>query len=93
MAVLRRIRDQLGADDAAGPGTVLDDDLPAEPLGQVRGDHAADKVVETARRERNDDPHRLGRKFLRGRWSRQRERETRDSEQTSVQSGHAVAPL
>ena len=35
VAVLRRIRHQLGADHAAGAGAVVDDELLAEPLARV----------------------------------------------------------
>ena len=59
VAVGRCFRHQLGADDAAGAGLVLDHELLAEPLAELRADDARQNVVEPARRERHDHPHRL----------------------------------
>jgi len=53
-------------DHGTGAGAILHDHLPAEPLGQVRGDHATDDIVDAARRERHDDPNLFGRILLRG---------------------------
>ena len=72
----RRVRRDFRADDAAGAAAVVDDDLLAQVLAQVRGDHAPDHVVAAAGRERNDEPHRLHRIVLRRRRGREREQES-----------------
>ena len=78
VAVGRRLRHQLGADDAAGAGLVLDDELLAEPLAELRADDARQDVVEPARRERHDHPHRPVRiVVLRGGRREQRQRTCR----------------
>ncbi len=59
MAVGRRFRRRFGADDPARAALVVGDDLPAQALGELEGDHAPDDVVAAAGRERDDQPHRL----------------------------------
>ena len=65
VAVLGRVGGELGADDAARAAAVVDDELLAEPPAQLRGDHAADRVIDGAGGERNDDAHQLGGVVLR----------------------------
>ena len=84
MAIGRRMRDELGADDAACSGAVLRNHLPAELPAQVRGDHAPDQIVQAAGRERNDDPHLLGGVLLRRRRCREGQDKARDREQPWV---------
>jgi len=56
----------LRADDPSGAALVVDDDLPAQALGKLEGDHAPDDVVAAAGWKRNDHAHRLARIRLRG---------------------------
>jgi hypothetical protein len=65
VAVGARVLDQLGAEDAAGTGPVLNDHGLAHGLGHGRGEHACDRVRRSARGVGND--HRDGprRIFLR----------------------------
>src|SRR5258705_11450384 len=58
VAVRRRIHDRLGADVAAGPGPVLDDELLAKPLGKPLTDQARHDVGTPASGETNDYAHR-----------------------------------
>ena len=53
----------LDAEQAAGAGPVLDDDLRAEPLGEPLRSEARDEVRAAAGGERHDDVHRLRRIF------------------------------
>jgi hypothetical protein len=55
VAIGLRARDRLGADIAAGPATVLDQEILAVPLGQLLRDDTGDDVVGAAGRERHDD--------------------------------------
>ena len=66
VAVRRRLRHGVGADVAAGPRLVLDDDALAPRLGELLRDRPADGVQRSARRERHDELHRPGRERLRG---------------------------
>ena len=59
VAIGRGSRADFGADDAAGAGAVVDDDLLAELLAQFCCKHAAEDVVAAARWKRDDHPHRL----------------------------------
>ena len=61
VAVRRRARDLGGADRAAAAGLVVDDQRLAERPVDLLGDDAGDDVGGAAGRERNDQPHRLGR--------------------------------
>ena len=54
VAVGRRPGDRLGADDAARPAPVLDDELLAECLGELVGPGPADEVAGPARRVGQD---------------------------------------
>ena len=85
MAVLRRIGDDLAADDATGAAAIVDDDLLAEPLAEMLGDYAGDNVVDAAGRERHDEPHRPVRVILRqgGAWEQQQERAADRCEQSA----------
>src|SRR5215207_304603 len=63
MPVGRGLGDCIGADDAAGAGPVVDDNGLAERLLEIRLDQSRDRVVEPARRERDDNadgPVRIG---------------------------------
>jgi hypothetical protein len=61
VAVRRGLRRHAGADDGAGSAAVVHDDRHPEALRHFRRDHARDHVGAAARRERNDEPYRLGR--------------------------------
>ena len=63
VAVRRRAGDRLGADQAAAAGAVLDEELLAEGLAELVGEHAAEQVVGAAGRIGDDDAHRLVRPF------------------------------
>src|SRR5712691_2599952 len=78
MAVGRRFRRRFGADDAARAALVVGDDLPAQALGELEGDHAPDDVVAAAGRERDDEAYRLGRIRLCGGVCVQRDGEERE---------------
>ena len=83
VAVGRRLRHQFGADDAAGAGLVLDDELLAEPLAEAAQlDDARQDVVQPARRERHDHPHRLVRRVV----LRRDRRERRETVQAAISS-------
>jgi hypothetical protein len=92
VAVFRRIGGELAADDAAGAAAVVHHDLLAQPRAQLGGDQAADAVVDGARRERNDQPYRLGRVVLRRGRRREGQQQPRGLEQQCVQSWHHVLP-
>ena len=66
VAVGRRARDGFGADQAAAAGAVLDEELLAEGLAELVGEHAAEQIVGAAGRIGDDDAHRLVRPFGRG---------------------------
>jgi len=59
IAVRRRTRNNLAADDAARPAPVLHDHLLAERATERAGDDPCGEIDETARRESHDHPHRL----------------------------------
>ena len=61
----RGLRDELRADDAARPSAVLDDEILLQGLAQPLRYQATQSVGGSARRERNDDAHRLGGPSLR----------------------------
>ena len=61
VAVGIRPRHRFGADDAAGPGPVVDDELLAQRFGQLAGDEPPDDVVRRPGRERNHPAHRPAR--------------------------------
>ena len=65
VAVGRGIRDALAAIHAAGAADIFDHHLLAEHLAHARREHAPDRVLRAARRERNDHGDRPGRKVLR----------------------------
>ena len=89
VAVGRRVRRKLGADDAAGAGAVVDDHLLAEPLAHLRGDGAADDVVAAAGRERDDQPDRpVGIIRLRRGRGRQRNQQSGGGQQQSARFAH-----
>ena len=58
VAVGRRARRVFGADHAAGAGLEFHQELLAQPLAQLVGNDARPGLVDAARIERNDDPHR-----------------------------------
>ena len=59
VSVRRGLGGEGGADDAAGPNLVLDDDRLPERCGQVLADQAREDVRTLAWREWNDEPDRL----------------------------------
>jgi hypothetical protein len=61
IAVGRTFRDQLGTDVATGARSVVDDERLPERFRQLLRDRARQDVGRAARRERDDDPHRLRR--------------------------------
>ena len=61
VAVGRRLRDDLRADDGVGAGLRIDQHLLAELRRQRIGDHPHQGIDRAARIERHDDAHRLGR--------------------------------
>jgi len=65
VAVGRRRRDGLRADERAAARAVLDDERLAELRRQALGDEAPDHVVAAAGRARHDDVHCAARVFLR----------------------------
>src|SRR6266581_428794 len=89
----------FGADDAAGAGAaVVDDHLAAEPLAQIGAEYAAHDVVAAARRERNDQPHWLGRVVLRCRHGREGEQQPQGPDHGLDEQGvdglhHAFSPV
>ncbi len=58
MAVSRRLRHDLRADDAAASRTVVDDEGLSVPLAELLCEHPADRVGATTGRERDDQAHR-----------------------------------
>ena len=75
VAIGRRFRRGIDADGAASAATVVDDHPLPEALAELRGHHASYDVVRAARRERDDEPHRLRRIGLRVRPSSQKQEE------------------
>src|SRR4029079_18063986 len=65
-AIRRRARDRLGTDQAAAAGAVLDEELLAECLVELFGEHPAEQIVGAAGGIRHDHAHRLVRPFGRG---------------------------
>jgi hypothetical protein len=98
VSVRRRLRDEVGADAAAGPGAIVDDDRLPELLRELVGDEPRDDVGRATRRERNDEPDRLRRIVLRCRELRQRdhrrEREdgNRQARERPESEAHAWSP-
>jgi ribulose-5-phosphate 4-epimerase/fuculose-1-phosphate aldolase len=67
VAVGRGLGRHLCADETACAAHVLDDHRVAEALRELRRDDSADDIVAAARRERDDEPHRLAGIGLRSR--------------------------
>src|SRR5205807_10342889 len=65
VAVVGRVRHEIGGDVAAGAAAVLDDELLAEPLGERLREHARGDVARGAGTEADDDAHRPRRVALR----------------------------
>src|SRR5207245_6490911 len=80
VSVGRGSRNGLCADDAARAALVVDDDLLAEPLGKLEGDHSPDHVVAAAGRKGNDHANRLAGVSLRLRRARIRGRENKSED-------------
>jgi hypothetical protein len=59
VAVGRRFRDQIDADDVAGAAAVLDVELLAHGLRQVRRKQTTERIRHAAGRGRDQHPHRL----------------------------------
>src|SRR5581483_5692527 len=64
VAIGRTLRDEIGADIAAGAGLVLDDERLAECLLQRRGDEARREIDRAAGRVGNDEMDRPSRPIL-----------------------------
>src|SRR5262249_15920945 len=60
-AIVRRVRDEIGGDVAAGPAAVLDDELLTEQPRERLCEHARRDVAGGAGAEADDDAHRPGR--------------------------------
>ena len=60
MAVGWGFNDQLGADDGAGPGAILHDDLAAETLGETLRKQPGDRVACAAGGGGYDDANGAG---------------------------------
>src|SRR5947207_1435300 len=60
VAVGRALRDEVGADIAAGAGLVLDDDRLSQGFRKARAQSTRGEIGDTARRESDDEPDRLG---------------------------------
>ena len=58
VAIRRRLRDELGADDAAGAALVLDDEALLHLVGELLRDETAERIGGAARTEGHDDFHR-----------------------------------
>src|SRR6266550_1246171 len=83
----------LGAHDTAGAGAaVVNHNLFAELLGEVRCEQSAHHVVTAAGRERNDQPHRLGRIFLRSGNGGERQQQARGLDQQRMDCRHGSSP-
>ena len=65
VAVVGRVRHEIGGDVAAGAAAVLDDELLAELLAERLRQHARGDVARGARTEADDDAHRPRRIALR----------------------------
>ena len=86
VAVGRRLRDEVGAEVAAGTRLVVDDEGLAERLAELRRERARQDVGGAAGRERHDDADRLrgpgaGRRRRRLRKQRRRDQRGRCGEQ------------
>ena len=79
VAVGRRFRDRVHADDAAGAAAVVDHDGLAEARGQRRAQHARDGADRAAGRERHDQADRFRRIVVGA--GRRRAREQRAEQQ------------
>jgi hypothetical protein len=66
VAVGRGFRRDIGADDAAGAGTIIDKNLLAELLTELVGDDAPDRVIAAAGWKRNDQADAAGRVVVGG---------------------------
>src|SRR5258705_5381062 len=60
VAVGRRLRGKLGADDSARASAIIDDDLLSQALAELLRKHARYDVSAAARRLRYDQAHRPG---------------------------------
>jgi hypothetical protein len=67
IAVGRTLRQRIGRDVARGAGAVLDHDRLAEPVLQLRAQHARDDVGRPAGGKAHQHANRFGRKGLRRR--------------------------
>src|SRR5262249_61283200 len=65
VAVVRRVRNQIGGDVAAGAAAVLDDELLTELLAERLREHARGDVAGGAGGKTDDDAHRPRRVALR----------------------------
>jgi hypothetical protein len=90
VAVGRRLRDRVGADDRAGAGAVLHHEGLLELLGKVLRDHARIDVGRAAGAERHDQAHLAGRIVLRrGGESRSKPQKRKGND---AQHGHEFLP-
>ena len=92
VAVLRRTCRQLAGDRAARAALVLDHELLAQPLAQLRRQLTGHDIVETPGRERNEDPNRLGGVVLRRDGRGQRHHDAGGPQQQCAESRHGSSP-
>ena len=90
VAVGRRLRDRIGADDRAGAGPVLDDEGLLELFGEMLRDDARVDVGRTAGAERHDHAHLPRRIVLRLGRTERSEREQREGD--NAQQCHELPP-
>ena len=64
VAVRRALQHDLAADEAAGARPVVDHRLLAVDVAEFLPEDACEKIARRARRERHDQPDRLGRELL-----------------------------
>jgi hypothetical protein len=84
------VSSELGADDAAGTGAIVDNHLLPEALAQSGRHHAPSYVAAAARWKWNDHPDRLGRIILRRHGRRQGEDECGGDERRQGRLWHRV---
>src|SRR5262249_61302598 len=94
VAVVRRMRHEIGGDVAAGAAAVLDDELLAELLAERLRQHARGDVARGAGTEADDDAHRPRRIALRlGDWNGERGSAGYELQKSTARKCHGVRSL